>query len=153
MKFDYHAKILSRESNWVNKEKSTSSHLESDKRRKTPSSCPGCQVAMACSKDHLKYLHQEGHLRYCGRPPFRAPFSEEDNVLCREIFGKEEEDATNILEDEDDWEDDDDDGSWESVDSDEEVVEASKTDKIYKFFNHNSYKFQQREAPPFANFF
>lgn len=152
-----HSKISSRQSNW---DKSTiGAHLVGvdDSEQKTPTlmNCR-CQVAMACSKDHLKYLHQDGHKRFCGLPPFRAPFSEEDNNLCREIFGNKEKKQTNLDHGEgisDQEHEIDDDGSWESVRSDEEETEAGRSDIIFSFFNSKSYRFQQRERAPFANFF
>jgi len=112
---------------------------------------------MACTKEHLKYLHQDGHKRYCGLPPFRAPFGDEDNALCREIF--EEKDETSLLncgddENESQEDENDDDDSWESFHSDDEEEAAqSKSDVIFSFFNEKSYKLQRREAAPFANFF
>jgi len=106
----------------------------------------------------MKYIHQDGHKRYCGLPPFRAPFSEEDNALCREVFGETEEtrplengDKEDTGEEEDDAEDD---GDWESVDSLEiEERGRCRSDVIFSFFNDKSYKLQRREALPFANFF
>jgi hypothetical protein len=108
----------------------------------------------------MKFLHKDGHKRYCGLPPFRAPFHEDDNNICREVLGDGEEEETHVLEGVDDQdagtrEDDNiDDGSWESVDSnEEEVVEPGKSDVIFSFFNSKSYKLQQRVEYPFANFF
>lgn len=123
---------------------------------------------MVCSKEHLKYLLQDGHKRYCGLPPFRSPFSEDDNALCREVLGKddinnqlENENAKDdnkdreCIEEEEDEGDDNDDGSWESVESDEglEHDKRTKNDQIFSFFNEKSYKFQQREAHPFSNLY
>lgn len=100
----------------------------------------------------MKYIHQDGHKRYCGLPPFRAPFSEEDNALVREIFGEEEEIPS--LENNSKEDIGEDDGSWESVDSLEmEARGQCKSDVIFSFFNDKSYKLQRREALPFANFF
>ena len=133
-----------------------------EKTKPTPTliTCSGCQVAMACSKEHMKFLHKDGHRRYCGKPPFRAPFHEEDNEICREVLGDGEEQETNGLENIDDQnigfqeEDTIDDGSWESVDSnEEEAVEPGKSDVIFLFFNSKSYKLQQRVHYPFSNFF
>ncbi|KAL3827603.1 hypothetical protein ACHAXA_002100 [Cyclostephanos tholiformis] len=131
------------------------SSLRSEKEEKpklapTLMTCSGCQVAMACSKEHMKFLHRDGHKRYCGRPPFRAPFHKEDNEICREVLGDGEGDKTNVLEIAVDQntvvqEDENmDDGSWESVDSEEEVAEPGKSDVILAFFNSKSYKLQQR---------
>lgn len=109
--------------------------------------CSGCQVALACSKEHMKFLHKDGHKRYCGLPPFRAPFAEEDNILCQEILG----DAIGIDSILDtNLNDNDDDGSWESVESDDEdAADLGKSDVILSFFNNKSYKFQQRVHLPF----
>jgi hypothetical protein len=104
----------------------------------------------------LKSLYQEGHKRQCGLPPFKPPFSKEDNLLVREIF----EGFEDALDDKDIGEDadpnDEDADSWESVDSNsEEGQRFSIHDKIFSWFNDKSYKIQRREAPapPFAHFF
>ena len=152
LKQDFNAKIATRASNW-----SYEQNAGARKPKKSPSlmTCPGCEVAAACSRDHMKYLHQDGHKRYCGLPPFRVPFSDEDNALCREV-GTELPNQMETGEDENEEEENeaDDDGSWESVDSnDEELQDRRRSDIIYSFFNDKSYKLQHREAPPFANFF
>ena len=159
LKHVYNTKITSRQSNWSPEQDTASvSHLKVDKGGKSPCSalmnCPGCQVAMACSKEHLKTLNQDGHKRYCGLPPFRLPFNHEDNNLCQLIFGENRESGAedNICSQDNDNFDDDDDGSWESLDSNEEVNE-SNNDMIFSFFEEKSYKFQRRETPAFANFF
>ena len=154
----YHQKITARTSNWGSKPHSNFD--SNDVKSPALMACPGCQVALACSKDHLKFHHQDGHKRYCGLPPFRAPFSDEDNALCRQILGPNNDDIDplendhNRNEEEDgNYDESDDDGSWESVDSNDEVEETSKSEKIHQFFNEKSYQHQRREAPPFANFF
>mmetsp|Transcript_25824 Transcript_25824/g.54579 ORF Transcript_25824/g.54579 Transcript_25824/m.54579 type:complete len:1046 (+) Transcript_25824:34-3171(+) len=162
LKKDYHSKISSRQTNWdPQEEQSSTLHLKSERGAKSPTliTCPGCHLAMACSNDHMKYLHQDGHKRYCGLPPFRAPFSDEDNNLCRAILGEKED--TSLLENGDNENsslhegENSDDDDWESVNSSEELGGAvrSKSDMIFSFFNDKSYKHQRREAPPFANFF
>jgi hypothetical protein len=138
-----------------------SSTTGEDKSKPAPTliTCAGCQVAMTCSKEHMKFLHKDGHKRYCGLPPFRAPFHEEDNEICREVLGDEIVLETNGLEniiDEQNTQEVDiiDDGSWESVNSnEEEAVEPGKSDVIFSFFNSKSYKLQQRVQYPFSNFF
>eukprot|EP00957_Ditylum_brightwellii_P204193 15338082-Ditylum_brightwellii.AAC.1 len=144
--------------------------------------CSGCNVSMHCSKEHKKYIWQEGHKRVCGTPPFCVPGIEEEQ-LCRKILGKEEEEEKNTFffddygsfnvdenESINDNDDDDDDSSWESLNSGDEYEEEvgmisssvaaaaavhckSNTEMIYKFFNENSYKIQRSETPPFANFY
>lgn len=169
-------KHQSQSSNWDSqyclrserKEKSKdgqSSHLGSEREEKskpplTLMTCSGCQVAMACSKEHMKVMHKDGHKRYCGLPPFRAPFHEDDNEICRVlgVLGYGEEEVRENVDDQDDavTQEDDiiDDGSWESVDSnEEEVIEPGISDVIFSFFNSKSYKLQQRVEYPFANFF
>ena len=168
-------KHQSQSSNWDSqyclrserKEKSKdgqSSRLGSEREEKskpplTLMTCSGCQVAMACSKEHMKFMHKDGHKRYCGLPPFRAPFHEDDNEICRVLgvlYGEEEvrenvDDQDEAITQEDDIIDD---GSWESVDSnEEEVIEPGISDVIFSFFNSKSYKLQQRVEYPFANFF
>ena len=149
---DYLVKATGRQSNWDTR--------VFEQKTKAPNlmTCPGCQVALVCSKEHLDYLHKDGHKRCCGLPPFRLPFNEEDNRLCREIFGSDKKEAeTGLLDyyeddDGDAEQEDDDDGSWESIDSSDEAA-LSKTQIIHSFFMAKSYKLQQRELPPFANFF
>jgi hypothetical protein len=111
---------------------------------------------MVCCKDHLKRLRQDGHKRQCGLPPFRPPFSKEDNLFVREIFEGinvelcDEDDVSDVDQNEEDTD------SWESVDSNaEEQQRSTMHEKIYSWFNSQSYKIQRREAPdpPFANFF
>uniref|UniRef100_A0A7S2EQL2 MYND-type domain-containing protein n=1 Tax=Trieres chinensis TaxID=1514140 RepID=A0A7S2EQL2_TRICV len=65
--------------------------------------CPGCKLAMYCSKEHRKYLWQDGHRRVCGTPPFRVPGVDEE-LVCREVFGEEPESpgATTAMEFDDD---------------------------------------------------
>ena len=141
MKRDFQAKISSRQGNW---------EAGSNTAGKKPPPlvvCPGCRVASVCSRECLKHLHQDGHKRHCGRPPYRTPFSDEDNNLCREIFGTEEENQEVVSEDIVV----DDDESWESVDSDGDVGDASRSDIIFSFFNNKAYKHQQREPLPFAH--
>ncbi|KAL7463972.1 hypothetical protein ACHAXS_004322 [Conticribra weissflogii] len=120
-----------------------------------------CTVAMACSKEHMKHLVQDGHKRYCGLPPFRAPFGEDDNAFCREVLGRNDYvdgEMERYSENGDGFEErDNGDGSddWESVDSNEDHVFDGRTttEKIFTFFNEKSYKHQRREALPFSNLF
>jgi hypothetical protein len=151
----YREKISSRTSNWNDKASHQPELTIQSRPVKTLTSC-GCKVAMVCCKDHWKRLHQEGHKRQCGLPPFRPPFSKEDNLFVREIF-----EGSNVgLCDEDDGSDvdqnEEDTDSWESVDSIvEDPLSSTMHDKIYSWFNSQSYKIQRRDAPapPFANFF
>lgn len=111
--------------------------------------CSGCRVASACSNEHMQFLHKDGHKRYCSLPPFRVPFAEEDNDLCKIILGTDEifSDATSAGEHlgHQDVENDDD-GSWESVDSNDQESVNGKSDVIFAFFTNKSYKFQQRRV-------
>ncbi|KAK1744985.1 hypothetical protein QTG54_004276 [Skeletonema marinoi] len=154
----YREKISSRSSNW-NGETSLQHEQRTQRPGRTLTSC-GCKVAMVCSKDHWKRLHQEGHKRQCGLPPFRPPFSKEDNLFVREIF--EESDVGLVGEVDDEYDrsgtdqNDDDTDSWESIDTNaEDIQKCTMHDKIYSWFNSQSYKIQRREAPapPFANFY
>ena len=105
-----------------------------------------------CSKEHRKYLMQDGHKRVCGMPPFRAHGIEED-LLVREVFGKPDAGANNSDDEMDEESEDDaefcgsdDESCWESVGSDEEdgeyatPIQRTRTEIIYKFFNSKSYK-------------
>jgi len=119
-----------------------------------------CTVAMACSKEHMKHLVQDGHKRYCGLPPFRATFGEDDNAFCREVLGRNDfvdDEMKRDSENGDGFEERDDDGSedWESVDSNEDHVfdGRTRTEKIFTYFNEKSYKHQRRQALPFSNLF
>lgn len=152
----YREKISSRTSDWIG-EASRQPELPTTQSRpgKNLTAC-GCKVAMVCCKDHLKRLRQDGHKRQCGLPPFRPPFSKEDNLFVREIFEGinvelcDEDDVSDVDQNEEDTD------SWESVDSNaEEQQRSTMHEKIYSWFNSQSYKIQRREAPdpPFANFF
>eukprot|EP00577_Skeletonema_sp_RCC1716_P005416 CAMPEP_0113387256 /NCGR_PEP_ID=MMETSP0013_2-20120614/8439_1 /TAXON_ID=2843 ORGANISM="Skeletonema costatum, Strain 1716" /NCGR_SAMPLE_ID=MMETSP0013_2 /ASSEMBLY_ACC=CAM_ASM_000158 /LENGTH=765 /DNA_ID=CAMNT_0000270139 /DNA_START=1 /DNA_END=2294 /DNA_ORIENTATION=+ /assembly_acc=CAM_ASM_000158 len=130
----YREKISSRSSNW-NGETSLQHEQRTQRPGRTLTSC-GCKVAMVCSKDHWKRLHQEGHKRQCGLPPFRPPFSKEDNLFVREIF--EESDVGLVGEVDDEYDrsgtdqNDDDTDSWESVDTNaEDIQKCTMHDKIY----------------------
>ncbi|KAL9181415.1 hypothetical protein ACHAXT_010220 [Thalassiosira profunda] len=148
LKASYRDKIRSRQSNWGSEEEKPSASNAKADNAPLLMTCQHCSVAMACSKEHLKYLHQDGHKRYCGLPPFQAPFGRDDNVLCKEVFGQKDE--TTLLDSDDDGgnsdDENDDDGSWESVDSNGEAepVVQSRTDMIWSFFNDHSYKHQRR---------
>lgn len=152
LKREFQDKIMARQNNW---ERSSLTH-KSEGVGKAPDTfltCSGCNIALACSKEHMKFIHQDGHKKWCGLPPFRLPFSEEDNCLCREVFG-ETHNAENEDLEEENYEEGDEEGSWESVDSSEvEDTAKSKTDLIYSFFNNKSYKLQRRDGPAFAAFF
>jgi hypothetical protein len=130
---------------------------EKSKPAPTLITCSGCQVAMVCCKEHMKFLHRDGHSRCCGLPPFRVPLNEEDDNLCRMILSDGAEDETNLqIYDENDGTQEDDDGSWESVDSNEdsnEEVVLGKSALIFSFFNKHSYKLQRREDFPFSHVF
>lgn len=138
----FNEKVRFRKGNWGGQ---SSLGLEKKKNTKpgTLITCSGCQVASACSKEHMKYLHKDGHKRVCGLPPFRLPFNEEDNNLCREVLGSAEGVVQDMKLDNCENDDEIDDGSWESVDSDQEAAE-SMSDVIFSFFNNKSYKIQQR---------
>lgn len=145
----FNNKVRSRKSNWG---KQPGLGLETKKKSKpdTLNTCSGCQVALACSKEHMKFLHRDGHKRYCGLPPFRAPFAEEDNNLCREVLGTLDDVPDAVPDDHHDsnQDDDNDDGSWESVDSNQDAADG-RSDVIFTYFNNKSYKFQQRVQIPF----
>ncbi|KAL3795637.1 hypothetical protein HJC23_002044 [Cyclotella cryptica] len=148
LKDHFQAKISSRKSNWNQDDvvfmKPSYSPTTRPKTYAPLLVCK-CNVALASSKDHMRYLHQEGHKRHCGLPPFR-PFCEEDNAFCREVLGEHED--RNLLADEnaeENWVEEgnlsDEDDDWESVHSDEELTEKkTMTEKILAFFEEKSYK-------------
>jgi len=104
-----------------------------------------------CSKEHRKFLMQDGHKRVCGMPPFRAHGIEEE-LLIREVFGKPDAGAENNDHEMDEESNrdaevcgSDDESCWESVGSDEEddeyaaPIQRTRTEIIFKFFNSRSY--------------
>ena len=131
----------------------------------TVQTCPGCNLAMYCSREHRKYLWQDGHKRVCGTPPFRVPGVDEE-LFCREVFGGPTPTATDTYHENesvgleshtsevsDEVVSDDDSGDWESIDSNEEsppVEECTKTEIIHRFFDSKAYKVQDRQPPPFG---
>lgn len=153
LKEQFKEKVMNRRSNWSEydnieggKQKTTAA------RAKAPSliSCK-CNVALACSKDHMKYLHQEGHKRCCGLPPFRI-LTEEDHAFIRDVFGDELRDTETAYEEEDG--DDDEDEDWESIDSNDLLNDGrTRSEKILKYFEGNSYRHTRREVLPFEDFF
>ena len=141
---EYGAKFRTRLSNW--KDDPVTLPQPSPTRSKSAlylTSCK-CGVAIACN-NHMRQLYHEGHKRYCGLPPFRM-LTEEDHAFIRDILNE-----TNTAKDENDDEDSDEfensdgnsdhDDDWESVDSDEDLVEKkTRTQKIRKFFMDESYQ-------------
>ena len=134
----FRSKLTTRKSNW-NKYKEapfTQSQHHSNVRPNEPlqlMTCK-CSVALACSKEHLRHVNQEGHKRYCGFPPYRA-LTEDDDAFIREVLVGEDDGK---LDDEgNDGEDD-----WESVNSDEadSFENISMSHKIRRYFEHHSYR-------------
>ena len=87
-----------------------------------------CGVAVYCSRACREADWKGGHKRVCGRPPSCRPTAKEYR-LCEVIRSMQkggdvkdggEQESEMIVEEE---EDDADDGSWESVDSDEDLDE------------------------------
>jgi hypothetical protein len=99
----------------------------------------------------MRYLHQEGHKRHCGLPPFR-PFCEEDNAFCRDVLEESEDRDSQADEDcNESWNEEgnlsDEDDDWESVHSDEALSERkTMSEKILAFFEEKSYKHLRYEA-------
>ena len=156
----YREKISLRSNNWDDETLILPKQTLQRKPSRALSAC-GCKVAMLSCKDHLTKLHQEGHKRQCGLPPFRPPYSKDDNTFVREIFegsdaGKADGIGKGFDEQSDADQNEDDTDSWESVDTNaEDIQRCTMHGKIYSWFNRQSYKIQRREAPapPFANFF
>ena len=156
----YREKISLRSRNWNDETLLQPERILQRKPGRSLTAC-GCGVAMVCCKDHWKKLHQEGHKRQCGLPPFRPPYSKDDNMFVREIFegshvGIAGEVGEGFDKQEDPDQNEDDTDSWESVDTNaEDIQRCTMHDKIYSWFNRQSYKIQRRDAPapPFANFF
>lgn len=105
-----------------------------------------CGVAAYCSRACREADWKGGHRRCCGRPPFCRPTVREYR-FCQviralkegnDVIDMGEADTQMLMEDDDDG--DDDDGSWESVDSHEDLEEAieeetpSITSRIVEFF-------------------
>mmetsp|Transcript_23081 Transcript_23081/g.48045 ORF Transcript_23081/g.48045 Transcript_23081/m.48045 type:complete len:330 (+) Transcript_23081:366-1355(+) len=107
-----------------------------------------CGVVYFCSKEHRKYLIQDGHKRMCGTPPFR-PHGIDEELLCREVFATSQDELC--------FGGSDDDSCWESIDStedeeNEQVTPAkkTKTELIFRFFDRHSYKALEVESPALA---
>ena len=161
LKNQYRDKILSRQSNWSANDVASIIPPSPPARPKSSLQMLTCKctVALACSREHIRYLYQEGHKRVCGFPPFR-PFSEEDRAFCCDLLRNGDDNAQVATEDAENFFDDDGDGSgdedgdWESVNSNEELTEErTKSQRILTYFEEKSYKYQQREALPFEDFF
>ena len=142
LKEQFRSKILTRKGNWSksNGEPFAQPQHHSNVRHKTPLqliTCK-CNVALACSKDHLRSLRQEWHKRECGLPPFRA-LVEEDELFIREIL---KDGAVIVGEGNCKLNDGDDDDDWESVNSDEATFETiTISQKIRSYFENNKYKY------------
>jgi hypothetical protein len=97
---------------------------------------------MYCGYKHRSYHFREGHKRDCQIPPFRK-FGRKENALFAEVFGQQDRviQPQGVAENDisaHDPGDEDDDGSWESIDSDEELeagTALSTTAIIQRFFD------------------
>jgi hypothetical protein len=153
---DFRARVLSRSSNWNSYDMAIAqSHPHPKAKSPSRTVFCHCNVAFACSKDHLRRLNQEGHKRCCGLPPFR-PLTVEDHAFISDVLeesllniegvGEDMEGANNSC--------DEDEEDWESIGSDEYLNEKrTRTQKIRKYFEDNSYKIGRRETLPFEEFF
>lgn len=138
LKYKFKEKILARQSNWSDYD---TDPLAKSQRATIPSSfikCK-CNIALACSNDHLRFLHQEGHKRCCGWPPFRT-LTEKDQAFIIDVLEEGSPEKVHDEEFEEDGDDQEDDGDWESVSSNEEQFTDTKTDKIIKYLQDNSYR-------------
>eukprot|EP00977_Amphora_coffeiformis_P005556 scaffold1170_cov174-Amphora_coffeaeformis.AAC.40 len=107
-----------------------------------------CGVFAYCSRACREADWKAGHKRVCGRPPSCRPTGKEYR-LCEVIRRMQEGgDVNDVGEQESEMivdEGDADDGSWESVDSDEDLEENMEgaltiTARIMDYFKQNSYK-------------
>lgn len=135
MQDHFKSKFVSRkQSNWNDNESTCTPHVIDSQPKAPPLVSCKCGVVLACSKEHIGFIHQEGHARCCGLPPYR-PLSGEDIAFIRDILGEstgEIEGVSNSNDNEDDW---------ESVNSDEEFLEdQTMSQKIRKYFEENSFR-------------
>ena len=130
----FQSKIISRQSNWIDRESAFTPHAIDSRSKAHPLVTCKCGVVLACSKEHIGFIHQEGHARCCGLPPYR-PLSGEDIAFIRDILDEtagQLEGVSNSNDDEDDW---------ESVNTDEEFLEdKTMSQKIRKYFEENSFR-------------
>jgi hypothetical protein len=112
-----------------------------------------CQIAMYKSSEHRR-KHAGQHRKGCNKIPLRLP-GREELLLCNfvdaKLRGEEvhfEEAGPEIGNDEAE----DDEGSWESMDTDDEVFmekPQSVTSVVFDYFNRKSYKLRETEESAF----
>ncbi len=112
--------------------------------------CAGCNTAHACSQKHLKSIHHEGHGRVCKVPPVRY-FNYEDAIFCKMLAANNKNGVGDDREEHHEEEPSDDDSCWESLDSDDNVIE-SRTELIFKYFEEKAAP-HKMEEPAFAAFY
>jgi MYND finger len=119
--------------------------------------CKKCRVAVYCSRACREEDFKAGHKKICGRPPFCIP-GKQDMLFCQvianggvagdETMANQEESAATEADEaahDDDIDNNDyggDDGSWESIDSDDDMEEDKDdtntnnvTRQILQFFD------------------
>lgn len=139
LKDRFKEKILARQSNWSEYDKDASAKSQPTKIPSSLITCK-CNIAQACSKDHMVYINQEGHKRCCGLPPLRE-LTEEDKAFMKDVMGEESLEIEDECEEIEEGEDVDEDGDWESVDSNEHYTDSrTRSEKITKYFQDNSYR-------------
>ena len=115
-----------------------------------------CKVAMYRNNEHRRKDSGQ-HRKWCQSIPLSIPGPAEER-FCQIVEATLKGEAvatihhaTIGLESDEQGDDDDDEGSWESIDSDEEEVEAPKsvTEMIYEFFRRRSYKNHATEESAF----
>ncbi|KAI2492662.1 Sodium/calcium exchanger protein [Fragilaria crotonensis] len=120
-----------------------------------------CKVAMYRNNEHRKRDSGQ-HRKWCQSIPLCIPGPAEER-FCQIIDAKlkgeivtgisqaTQEIESEVQGDDDDDDDDDDEGSWESIDSEDEANEETKstTEMIYDFFRKRSYRHHETEESAF----
>ena len=115
-----------------------------------------CKVAMYRNNEHRKRDSGQ-HRKWCQSIPLCLPGPVEER-FCQIIDSKLKGEvvtgisqATPDMQSDEQGDDDDDEGSWESIDSDEEEIEETKstTEMIYEFFRKRSYRHHKTEESAF----
>ena len=116
-----------------------------------------CKVATYKNNEHRRKDSGQ-HRKWCQSIPLRIPGPAEERfcqIIAAKIYGEPIPDVLSEVESDgqgdDDDDDDDEEGSWESIDSDEEEVEAPKSvnETIYEFFRKRSYRYHDTEESAF----
>lgn len=123
--------------------------------------CRECHVALYCSHGCARGDWRGGHKPLCGKPPYRIPGLEEDQLfqdvltVPESALGEQMRQflASRLGQHEEINVYDDDSGSWESMDSDDddEAQSETVTEIVFRFFDKLSYRSQRAYAAQFTD--